>query len=268
MNYWTELSVNYASQRNYLDELYRIYPIVPNLRREITDGLWSRIENAYNKQDNVELVKSLLKLDLFPIKDSYVAYLRRDPSSINRNPNTVNRIAGNLHQITLEKIYEKCTEPKETNRQIGPMFKRWLSQGSLGCAIYTNATQFLNSKDNGVLNMSDEAMKNFAIKYLGYKRIDKGLDFVARFNGKYVIAETKFLTDFGGHQDAQFEDAITTMNFQLDVPNRLKAEVIKISIMDGVLYIAGNNKMYKHLVNHSNEIILSALVLREFLYSI
>lgn len=268
MNYWTELSVIYASQRNYLDELYRVYPIVPNLKREISDGLWTRIEKAYNEQDNVELVKSLLKLDLFPIKDSYVAYLRRDPSSVKRNPNTINRIAGNLHQLTLDKIYEKCTEPKETNRQIGPMFKRWISQGSLGCEIYTNEQQFLNSQDNAVLNISDEAMKNFAINYLGYKRINKGLDFIARFNGKYVIAETKFLTDFGGHQDAQFEDAVATMNFELMVPNQLNAEVIKISIMDGVLYIAGNNKMYKHLVNYSNEIILSALVLREFLYSI
>ena len=26
-------------------------------------------------------------------------------------------------------------------------------------------------------------------------------------DNKYVIAETKFLTDFGGHQNDQFEDA-------------------------------------------------------------
>ena len=37
--------------------------------------------------------------------------------------------------------------------------------------------------------------------------IDKGLDFIARFNGKYVIGEfPKFLTDFGGHQNAQFNE--------------------------------------------------------------
>ena len=40
---------------------------------------------------------------------------------------------------------------------------------------------------------------HWAKKTLGYTR-NKGLDFIARFNGKYVIGEAKFLTDFGGHQ--------------------------------------------------------------------
>ena len=35
MNYWTKLSVDFAQQRNYLDELYKVYPITPNLRRDI-----------------------------------------------------------------------------------------------------------------------------------------------------------------------------------------------------------------------------------------
>ena len=47
----------------------------------------------------------------------------------------------------------------------------------------------------------------FAQKYLNYNR-NKGLDFIARFNKKYIIGEAKFLTDFGGHQNAQFNDAI------------------------------------------------------------
>ena len=38
-------------------------------------------------------------------------------------------------------------------------------------------------------------MKLFAEKSLGYNR-NKGLDFLARINGKYVIGEAKFLTDF------------------------------------------------------------------------
>ena len=268
MNFWTKLSVDYASQKNYLDELYPVYPIVPNPRRTIKAELWNQVEIAYHERDDIGLVKSLLKLKLFPLKDSYVAHFRKDPSSIGKNPNTLQRIVGNLYQMPLEKIYQKCTEPKETNRQIGPMFKKWLSQGTLGCDVYTDGTQFLNTQNNAVLNMSDAAMKNFAIEYLGYKRVKKGLDFIARFHGKYIIAETKFLTDFGGHQYAQFEDAVTTMNYELAIPNKLNAEVIRISIMDGALYIAGKNKMYKHLQENPNEIILSALVLKEFLYSI
>ncbi|MDR1126974.1 MAG: hypothetical protein LBL06_02475 [Treponema sp.] len=35
--------------------------------------------------------------------------------------------------------------------------------------------------------------------------------YIGRFNKKYVIGEAKFLTDFGGHQNAQFADAISTI---------------------------------------------------------
>ena len=57
---------------------------------------------------------------------------------------------------------------------------------------------------------------------------DKGLDLVGRFNGKYVIGEAKFLTDFGGHQNAQFNDAIKVLEDK-------NVNAVKIGILDGVL---------------------------------
>lgn len=266
MNYWTELSINYANQRDYLDSLFKVYPMSSNIRRTISRENWNVIENSFNEQNNEVLVKELLKLQLFPIKDSYVAYLKRDPSSITRNPNTINRLAGTLYEMGIDEIYNKCTEPKETNRQIGPLFKRWVDMGTLGVPVYHNINEFLNRSDNAVLNVSDIEMENFARQYLGYNH-EKGLDFVARFNGKYIIGEAKFLTDFGGHQDAQFADAISTITSPL-LPNSLNVEVIKIAICDGVLYIRGNNKMHRHLRSHDEEIVVSSLLLREFLYSI
>jgi hypothetical protein len=53
-------------------------------------------------------------MDLFPIKNSYTAYLKRDNSSISRNPNTVDRLCGRLYEMGLDKIFEQCSEPKET----------------------------------------------------------------------------------------------------------------------------------------------------------
>lgn len=264
MNFWTEKSVEYANQRNYLDELFKVYPISPNLRREIPQRKWQKIEDAFNNANNANLIKELLELELFPIKDSYVAYLKRDPSSMERNPQTVNRLAGTLYSMGLDEMFEKCTEPKETNRQIGPMFKHWLSRGTLGAPVFYNVNDFLSANGNAILNVSDAEMMSFAREYLGYDH-DKGLDFVARFNGKYVIGEAKFLTDFGGHQNAQFADAVSTVTSEL-LPNRLRVEVIKIAIMDGVLYINGNNKMFNYLRNHEDQIIISSLILREFLY--
>lgn len=44
---------------------------------------------------------------------------------------------------------------------------------------------------------------------------------------------------------------------------------VTIAILDGVLYINSNNKMYKNITTtYKNYNIFSALVLREFLYSL
>ena len=266
MNYWTSLSIEYANQRNYLDMLFKVYPMSPNIRRVIDKEKWNTIETLFNNQNNEQLINALFALELFPIKDSYVAYLKRDRKAITRNPETVNRLAGSLYEMGIEKIYEKCTEPKETNRQIGPLFKRWISSGTLGVPIFNNSKDFLAHNGNAVLNASDAEMERFARDYLGYNH-NKGLDFIARFNEKYIIGEAKFLTDFGGHQDAQFADAVSTITSELN-SNKLDTEVIKIAICDGVLYIEGNNKMHRHLWEHDEQIILSSLLLREFLYSI
>lgn len=166
----------------------------------------------------------------------------------------------------IDDIIEKCTEPKETNRQIGPMFKKWIDKGILGAPIVKDGEKLLNFNGNCIFNSSDSEMENFAKKYLGFKR-EKGIDFIAKFNNKYIIAEAKFLTDFGGHQNAQFNDAIDTMQSSFK-DKKVDNEIIPIAIMDGVLYIQGNNKMYRHLREHPEQIILSSLVLREFLYSI
>ena len=131
MNYWTEQSIEFAQQRNYLDELFKVYPINPNLRRELSDSQIESVDAAYDSRDSLKLVKTLLDFDLFPLKDSYVPFLRADKNAIYRNPETVRRIAGNLFQMGIEKIIEKCTEPKESNRQMGPLFKNWISKNIL-----------------------------------------------------------------------------------------------------------------------------------------
>lgn len=260
MNYWTEISIEYANQKSYLDDLFQVYPTIPEGIREIKQENWDKIEQAFNNRNNDELLRELLKYDLFPIKDSYVAYLKRDKSAIERNPKTINRLCGRIYELGLDKIYERCSEPKETNRQIGPFFKRWLNRKALGLQP-VNLEEFINSDNDAVLNGSDKELMDFALDKLNYKH-PKGLDFVARFNKKYVIGEAKFLTDFGGHQNAQFNDAIATMQAK-----NVKATIL--AILDGVLYIKGKNKMYKDITTkYANSNIMSSLVLREFLYQL
>ena len=259
MNHWTKLSIEYATQKSYLDDLFSVYPTIPEGIRDVNQINWGKVQEAFDKQDNTHLVKSLLKMDLFPIKDSYVAYLKRDPQAIDRNPRTINRLGGRLYEMGLDKIYERCTEPKETNRQIGPFFRRWLNSGVLGVKPVL-LSEFMANNDDAILDAGDAQMMNFARTHLNYNRV-KGLDFVGRFNGKYVIGEAKFLTDFGGHQNAQFSDAISTITAS-------EVNAIMIAILDGVVYIP-RGKMYNDVVGlHGDKNIMSSLVLREFLYQI
>ena len=67
INRWMELSITYANQRNYLDDLYKVYPIIPEGIRSIDKLKWKGIERAYNDEDKEELLKLLLSLDLFPV---------------------------------------------------------------------------------------------------------------------------------------------------------------------------------------------------------
>ena len=157
-------------------------------------------------------------------------------------------------------VYPTIPEPKETNRQIGPLFKRWLRNKSLGVEPL-KLDDFLKAKGNAILDAGDAEMMAFARKHLNYRH-NKGLDFIGRFNGKYIIGEAKFLTDFGGHQNAQFNDAIATVQSR-------GVKAITVAILDGVLYIEGKNKMFKDITGRlKGENIMSALVLREFLYQV
>lgn len=265
MNIWTQKSIELANQSNYLDLLYKVYPMSVNLRRELSLNVKKGIQTHLNNQDGKSLLKLLLAQEIFPIKDSYVAYLKRDKTAIDRNPNTVNRLAGMLIEMGFDEILDKTTAPKETNRQIGPLFKNWINSGALGVPVTQDIQVFLSCQNNIIFNGSDALMKDFAMDFLGYTH-NKGLDFIAKFNNQIIIVEAKFLTDFGGHQNAQFNDAIFTMKAPL---NKLNFPVKAIAILDGVLYIKGRNKMFENLHHYTDdEVVISAVLLRDYLYSL
>ncbi|MDI6833155.1 MAG: hypothetical protein QMD02_04820 [Bacteroidales bacterium] len=64
MNHWLGLSIEYANQRSYLDDLFKVYPTIPEGIREIDQQLWSKIENAFNKKDNELLIINILSVKL------------------------------------------------------------------------------------------------------------------------------------------------------------------------------------------------------------
>ena len=263
MNIWTQRSIELANQFDYLDKLFKIYPMANNLRRTISEKDIFTIKQYYENKNTVELLKILLNQEIFPIKDSYIAYLKKDNSAIERNPQTVNRIISSIYQMDFRDILDKITQPKETNRQIGPLFKKWVANAF--AYPITNEEEYFLSYEKGtiIFNSSDNKMKEIANNYFGYQR-NKGIDFIAKNKNNVLIGEAKFLTDFGGHQNAQFEDAIATL--QTPLIDTSHYNVSTIAILDGVLYIRGKNKLFLSLDKfNDNKIITSALFLQDIL---
>lgn len=269
MNRWISKSIGLANSHGYLDKLYEVYPIKQSGDRPLDAELWTQIDKYYHVKNWEKVIELLIenvktKKGVFPYKESYVGFWKRDKSTISKNPEQVQRIANILEEMTFEGIKKACSRPKETNQQIGPMFRKWCNQSPnpLGLDRMEIADFKKNTRD-AVLDGSDAVLKRFAKDHLGYS-INKGLDFVARINNKYVIGEAKWITDSGGNQDKSFEDAKAMVE-----DKNLNSNVVPIMILDGILYLERNDKIYTNLTeNFKHYDIMSALVLKEFLYSL
>ena len=231
-----------------------------NVSRTLDDEAWSRVEAAFESNDDFVLIDSLLNLELFPIKHPFIAYLRKDRTALRRNPETVQRIATTLRGYGLDEVKRLCSIPKESNRQIGPMFRSWMESHALaGAVACSTIDEFRSGRGNRYLAGSDELKKECVLQEFGH-RLVKGPDILLTWNGRYVIGEAKLITDFGGHQQTQFDDAMTLLRVGLDA--------IRIAILDGVIYIREGNSKMQNTIRRSNNHIMSALLLREFLDSL
>lgn len=256
MNEWIKKSIEMANAPGYLDKLQEVYPVTQEVEREMPDEIKNKLKKIYNEGDDVALIKELLRLPKFPVKDPYVAFLRKSEIFIEYNPLTVQRIAKRIRIMGYETMIESIKEPKEFNRQIGTLFKRWLSQ--LGYPVLP-LKEFEACDGIAFLQGSDARLEEFANTVLGCD-LDKGPDFLAKIGKRYVIGEAKFLTDYGGHQNAQFEDALRLLRDK-------KGEAIRIAVLDGVVWIKDSTKMYR-TVCELEEVALSALLLKDFIESL
>ncbi len=77
MNEWVQKSIEIANGKGYLDKLHEVYPVLQEVEREISAEVKKDLRKIYKTGDNLELIKTLLKLPKFPVKDPYVAFLRK-----------------------------------------------------------------------------------------------------------------------------------------------------------------------------------------------
>jgi len=257
MNEWVRKSIEIANSAGYLDKLQEVYPVFQETEREIDLEVKKELKQSYNGGDDITLIKKLLELPKFPVKDPYVAFLRKNDIFLEYNPQTVNRIAERIRAMGFEAMIESIEEPKEFNRQIGTLFKKWIPK--IGYPILPEAEFEDYDKGIAFLQGGDAQLKDFANRRVGCN-LDKGPDFLAKAREIYVIGEAKFLTDYGGHQNAQFEDALRLLRGK-------KGKAIRIAVLDGVVWIKDGTKMYRTICE-LEDTALTALLLKRFLESL
>jgi hypothetical protein len=258
MNEWVKRSIQIANGPEYLDKLQKVYPVSRGPERPLDEDVKERLRQLYEKKNDAELVKELLKMEKFPTKDPYVAFLRHNPSSVDSNPETVRRIADELRAMGFEKMIEGIEQPVEFNRQIGALFKKWLRDLRYP---FLAKEQFMQCSGASFLEGGDQRLKQYANDVLRCK-LEKAPDFLFRVGDTYVIGEAKFLTDYGGHQDRQFDDALSFVRDKT-------GEAIRVAVLDGVVWVESEKKMYRQVRSLAeDEFALSALLLKDFLNSL
>ena len=267
MNPFLQKSIQLANESAYLDQLSEIYSITDNPIRPLSEEIKEQIRRSYESRDSFTLLQTLLsisKTHALPIKDSYLGFLKKDTEAFFRNPRTIERITSRLYCLPIDGLLKACEAPIESNRQLGPKFKNWLRETDLGFDVVP-IERFIANENDAVLDATDKTMKQFANQSLGYNE-QKGLDFIARINNQYIIGEAKFLTEIGGHQKTQYEEARNLLNV-------VRVNATPIAILDGVIYLRprGDNRpseIYDEIVNgvYQNKPIMSALILKEYLH--
>ncbi len=235
MNKWVNKSIKLANKRNYLDLLFEIYPVSEEQMRKLLKGSKHEIIENYDKRDKISLIKSFFKLKKFPINDPYIASLRKYPFLIIKNPKTIERIGKKLFSIKVNDLLKLAIQAKSASRQFGQSFRNWLQD--IGYP-FLEEKDFIIYDKVAFLKGSDEKLKQFAVKKLKLKGLGRRPDFILRAKDKFIIGEAKFLSDYGGTQNNQFDGAIKITKIN---SNNIEG----VAILDGIVWFKSNTYMYK-----------------------
>lgn len=253
--HWFSESVKLASQKNYLDQLQVVYPMTSPARRDINEEKYAELEKLIvDGQDNEAIIRKALEFEKSPIENPYMSIMRVDKSYIDRNPSTVRAIASDIKYLyQIGKLAENLSEPKKMNRQLGQCFRNWMLGGSLSLPNLS-VDEFVSFKKPAILAATEKEMLVFATK-LGYVR-KKRLDLVMKSSG-YIIGQSKFITNPGGNQNNQLDDAFAVF----DDP----CNAMKVAVLDGLPYTHKSFlKKVEERVNNG-DFVFSSLVLNHWL---
>ena len=289
-NHWGTKSFELMLTTPYLDDLRtNIYSVSDNPLRPLSREEKKTFTKLYKGKDDEKLFRFLLEQERRPINDSYFASFSSAGSNtrgkskgkldklIRNNPATIGEICTRVRKLTAADCIKKMAAPKDPSRQMGQKFSQWLKK-KYHCEKDEN--DFLKSRKKIVVfdAPSDDAINNLVKKHLctkiprGEDEKEKGIDFLLKYRKGskdiFFCGESKFLTDNGGTQNNQYNDAITfitSKNWKV----KSSKKVVRCAVIDGVCWMSWkNNKMKKGIDKLTSEqYAFSALLLDDFIKS-
>lgn len=255
MNEWSGKTLRLATEGDYLDRLHDVYPN-KDAERDVDGDILRSVRESFEARDDMTLLNKLLDLDKFPIKDSYVSFLRKDRNALARNPRTVRRICDRLYEMEIDDVLAGATAPKESNRMRGSQFTNWMRNNFRHVSI----DLFRASTTGVVMLMASEIVaRDFCNAELNFG-ISKRPDMVAKSGSRYVVGEAKFLSSAGGNQDRGFENGMLLLNNH-------SGRAYKVFLLDGAPWVERGSAQFGR-IEHGASPIFSTLLLEEYLNSI
>ena len=296
INPWTKRALELA-KRDYLDRLTEIYKAETGEPERLDPSYKKRLEEIYSKFESnpLEYGEALLAL-LYEIKQRHGRFafnhpyvpLMSDPDVRKRNPKVRDLLLEEIRRRGLNGILAHLEAPKELNRQIGNMFKRWVrdrlpetikfTAEDAGFSLGVDVVRVRKSGSKGVSRDylrtiqgkfgpvviyvgSDEALSALMREEKpGVPVPKKGVDFVATVGDWFLLGEAKFQSDIGGNQDNQIivgEEILRRIGIDRD------QKVAGLFLLDGMPVIRG----YRNLALGPNRLITSALLLPKLIVS-
>lgn len=222
---------------SYFSELYKIYP--PN-----------KLSNNTNSKFNKEKIVAVLEKEQFDLFEFYdilqemnlsyncSGFERIILNSYIGGENIDDNIKHNISSIVLErynldkdKFLYSLIKDSESSKNLGSAFSNFVKNTK----YYKDLSMDLISDDSiWITTANDNKLKDFVLENYNIK-IDKGIDAIARTkSGKILIIEAKLITNSGGAQNLQLNNAIKVGKISKD-------NIEGIALVDGIIY----NNYYK-----------------------
>ncbi|MEM2499650.1 MAG: hypothetical protein QW168_06405 [Sulfolobales archaeon] len=288
VNKYTQKSIELARSGNYLDRIIDVYPAKLPPERPIPADIMESIQELYEqgKYRDIALLLLNLKDHPFPVEHPYASLLRHLRQEdrleiLDKNPRLLEELVSVIRELGVEGIIRGVKRPKDINRMLGYAFKSWIKKKFATRPFkVVNDPYELSTCDRYSICLyvdSDKKISEFAVKKLllierddvmdHYRRLFRR-DILVRVRDKYVIGEARFLSTPGGSQGRDLQNILGFIERSEEANTKDNIKLYGIAIVDGIVWFYKEYLDAIIKVAKGNRIVLSALLLKDFLLDI